>query len=251
MLIACVMVAVWIALALPVAAITLPVTWITGNPALLYRWGLWVVRTGLRAGNIRVVAHMHEALPLDTPCIYMANHVSNLDPPVLASVSPGHSALMLKSSLMKIPILGTAMRLSRFVPVERSGSMEGAKDSLRRSAEVLRSGLHLTIFVEGTRSPDGQLLPFKKGPFYLAMESGVPVVPVTIAGTGAMLPKGGLRLTPGTAHVTFHAPLYPAQFANRTELQKAVRAAIASALPAQASDALQEAEEPSPTSSTP
>jgi 1-acyl-sn-glycerol-3-phosphate acyltransferase len=96
---------------------------------------------------------------------------------------------------------------------------------------VLKRGLHITTFVEGTRSRDGRLLPFKKGPFYLAMEAGAPCVPVSIYGTEIMMPKGSARVRAGTAHIVFHAPLDPRTFATREDLMEAMRAAIASGLP--------------------
>jgi len=96
---------------------------------------------------------------------------------------------------------------------------------------VLAKGTHITTFVEGTRSPDGRMLPFKKGPFFLAKASGAPCVPVSIYGTETMLRKGSLRIHPGTAHVVFHDPVDPNAFATREELTQAVRAAIASGLP--------------------
>jgi 1-acyl-sn-glycerol-3-phosphate acyltransferase len=85
--------------------------------------------------------------------------------------------------------------------------------------------------VEGTRSPDGRMLPFKKGPFFLAMDAGAPCIPVSIYGTEKILGKGSLRMKPGDAHVVFHSPIDPAGFATREELMEAVRAAIASGLP--------------------
>jgi 1-acyl-sn-glycerol-3-phosphate acyltransferase len=97
--------------------------------------------------------------------------------------------------------------------------------------QVLEKGFHITTFVEGTRSPDGRLLPFKKGPFYLAMEAGAPCVPVSIHGTESMMAKGSMRVRPGTVHIVFHEPLDPKSFASREELMEAVRAAIASGLP--------------------
>ena len=78
-------------------------------------------------------------------------------------------------------------------------------------ARVLEKGIHITTFVEGTRSRDGRMLPFKKGPFYLAMEAGAPVVPVSIHGTEHMMSKGSVRVRPGTAYIMFHEPLDPAQ----------------------------------------
>jgi len=96
---------------------------------------------------------------------------------------------------------------------------------------VLEKGIHITTFVEGTRSREGRLLPFKKGPFYLAMEAGAPCVPVSIHGTETMMAKGSMRVRPGTAYITFHEPLDPARYSSREELMEAVRAAIVSALP--------------------
>jgi 1-acyl-sn-glycerol-3-phosphate acyltransferase len=95
----------------------------------------------------------------------------------------------------------------------------------------LAKGLHVTTFVEGTRSSDGRMLPFKKGPFYLAKETGAPCIPVSIHGTESMMAKGSLGIRPGTAHILFHAPIYPDNFESREALLEAVRAAIASGLP--------------------
>jgi len=96
---------------------------------------------------------------------------------------------------------------------------------------VLRKGLHMLIYPEGTRSGDGRLLPFKKGPFHLAMDSGVPVVPVTMLGTYEMWPRTRFALQRGTATVVFHAPLNPREFTDRDALANAVHDVIASALP--------------------
>jgi 1-acyl-sn-glycerol-3-phosphate acyltransferase len=92
-------------------------------------------------------------------------------------------------------------------------------------------GVHITTFVEGTRSPDGRMLPFKKGPFFLALNAGAPCIPVSIHGTENIMRKGSLRMHPGVANVVFHPPIDPAGFATREELTQAVRAAIASGLP--------------------
>jgi 1-acyl-sn-glycerol-3-phosphate acyltransferase len=96
---------------------------------------------------------------------------------------------------------------------------------------VLRRGLNMTVFPEGTRSPDGRLLPLKKGPFYLAQEADAPIVPVTILGTEQILPKGKFLLRRGQATIVFHAPISPAAFPDQKDLIAAVRDAIASALP--------------------
>ena len=123
------------------------------------------------------------------------------------------------------------MRLAGFIPVDRAGRLESARESVQAAIRVLASGVNVSTFPEGTRSRDGRLLPFKKGPFYLAMESGAPVIPVSIWGSEHMMTKGSLRIKPGTAHLTFHPAVHPKQFATREDLTAAVRAAITSGLP--------------------
>src|SRR5262249_8358716 len=140
--------------------------------------------------------------------IFLSNHVSNLDPPVLVPSIPGRCSVLVKKEVFRIPILGTAMRMADLVPVDRH-NRESAVASVSAAAEVMRRHVHMVIFVEGTRSRDGRLLPFKKGPFHLAMEVGVPVVPVTILGTYECWPKGSLAMRAGTATVIFHPPMEP------------------------------------------
>jgi 1-acyl-sn-glycerol-3-phosphate acyltransferase len=137
----------------------------------------------------------------------------------------------MKRSLMNLPVLGTGFRQGEFIAVDRTGSAAAAQESVAAAQRVLAKGVHITTFVEGTRSPDGRMLPFKKGPFYLAMVAGAPCIPVSIHGTENILGKGSLRIRPGTAHIVFHAPIYPGDYATREELMQAVRTAIASGLP--------------------
>ncbi len=220
-----------IVLGLPVALVFIPLALVTGNMMPLYRVANWIAKAGVWMAGVRVQVAGLELVPAKTACIFMANHVSNLDPPIIIPRIPGRTSAFLKRSLMKIPALGYAMKLGEFVPVERSGSVDSARRSVRAARHVLGKGIHITTFVEGTRSADGRLLPFKKGPFYLAMEANAPCIPVSIWGTETMMAKGSLRIHPGTAHVTFHAPVYPADYASRADLSEAVRAAVASGLP--------------------
>ncbi len=232
MLRAYLLLAIWATLAIPVGMLLLPWTALTRKATLLYRWGVRAGGLGLRVAGVRSRVHFAELLDPAQPYLFFSNHASNLDPPLLASVlMPRRTPMLVKQELLRVPLLGRGMRLAGFVPVARSGSVEDAKRSLEEAAAVLRSGISLLIFVEGTRSPDGRLLPFKKGPFFLAMQSGVPVVPVTLAGTGKLMPKGGSSLQPGTVEVTFHKPLNPRDYPNRDALKEAVRTAIASVLP--------------------
>lgn len=215
----------------PAAVVFIPWAVVTGNANPLYNVSQRIVRAALRLARIRVHVTGREQVPGHTACIFMSNHVSNLDPPALIPQIPGRTSAFLKRSLMKIPVLGYGMKLGEFVPVDRSGRVESAIESVAAAKRVLAKGIHITTFVEGTRSRDGRLLPFKKGPFYLAMETGAPCVPVSIYGTETMMAKGSMRVRPGTAHIVFHAPIDPGQFANREDLMDAVRAAIAAGLP--------------------
>jgi 1-acyl-sn-glycerol-3-phosphate acyltransferase len=220
-----------ILLGAPSALVFIPWAALTGNVLPLYNAALTIVRIGYWLIGIRVEVHGLENVPPNTACIFMANHVSNLDPPALLPRIPGRTSAFVKKSLMKIPVFGWGLRLGEFVPVSRDGSVTGAQESVAAARRALEKGVHITTFVEGTRSTDGRLLPFKKGPFYLAMQAGAPCIPVSIHGTETMMHKGSNRISPGVAHIAFHPPVYPAGFATREELLAAVRAAIASGLP--------------------
>jgi 1-acyl-sn-glycerol-3-phosphate acyltransferase len=196
----------------------------------MYRAAMIVVRAGLWCAGIRVQAVWRAPAP-DQASIFLANHISNLDPPILMPLLPLPIAVILKRSLMKIPILGWAMRLAGYIPVDRDGRVESAVESAEIATRTLASGIHILSFAEGTRSRDGRLQPLKKGPFYMAEASGAPVVPISIYGTESMMKKGSLRIYPGTAHVVFHAPLLARDYATREDLMAAVHAAIASGLP--------------------
>jgi len=222
---------VYIVLGIPAAVIGIPWTLMSGDIRLVYRWTMWIMHAGLRAGGIRIEVVRREPLDPRQRYIFLSNHVSNLDPPVLLPLLPRRTSVFVKRSLMKIPVIGYAMRLGRFIPVDRDRRVESAKESVESAASVLASGLHILSFVEGTRSRDGRLQAFKKGPFYLATETGASVVPISIWGTESMMKKGSLRIFPGTAHVTFHAPLNPRDYAAREDLMAEVRVAITSALP--------------------
>jgi 1-acyl-sn-glycerol-3-phosphate acyltransferase len=116
--------------------------------------------------------------------------------------------------------------------VERS-NRDSAINSIRRAGEVMKHHIHMTIFPEGTRSPDGRLMPFKKGPFHLAAETGFPIVPVTILGTYEMMPKHSSIVRSGLATLVLHPPVDPKQFSSRDELMQTVWNQINSSLPAE------------------
>jgi len=220
------MLMVFVILGVPAALTGIPWSALRGDFSTMYDWGMRIVRLGVQFAGIRVQVEGMENIPKGRPCIFLSNHVSNLDPTVLLPAIPGMTSVFLKRSLMKIPLLGTAMRMAKFVPVARGHSREEAEKSVEIAAAVLRSGLHITIFPEGTRSADGRLLPFKQGAFFLAEATGSPMIPVVIHGTAQMMHKGSLRIYPGRVVVRFLPPVWPSSHTTREEMSDAVRAVM-------------------------
>src|SRR5579863_2038348 len=220
----------WI-LAAPIAAlIGFPWSFIRGNVNLLYRMFMFGAWNGVRITGVKVETIGLDTLDRARTYIFMSNHASNLDPPITIPLIPRRSSVMVKRELFSFPILGRAMRMGSLVPVDR-GNRDAGIESVRIARQVVQQGLNMTIYVEGHRSFDGKLLPFKKGPFYLAMECGVPVVPVTIVGTHYVMPKGRFAIKQGTVTVIFHPPIEPENFGSRECLMEKVRVAIDSGLP--------------------
>ncbi len=219
------------ALAAPICAlIFFPWTFITGNVMPLYRAGTWIGKAGVRLAGVRVKMIGLDRLDRSRTYVFMSNHVSNIDPPILIPRIPGRTSVMVKQELFKMPVLGRAMRMGALVPVDR-GNRDAGVAAVRAATEVVKQGIHMTIYVEGHRSWDGKLLPFKKGPFYLAEECKVPVVPVTISGTHQAMPKGRFSIRPGLVTITFHQPIEPGAFGTREQLMERVRGEIEKALP--------------------
>lgn len=217
-------------LGIPTALVGIPMALVTRDIERAYGWGMKVSRGVLRSVNIRVEPEWRSPLDPATKYLFFSNHLSNLDPPVLIPLLPGRTTVFLKQGLMWIPLLGYAMKLAGFIPVGRDGTVESAKRSVDLAACEMANGVHVTSFIEGTRSPDGRLLPFKNGPFFLAMETGAPIVPVTIRGTEKVMRKGSLRVHPGPVRVIFHAPIHPGDYATREDLMDAVRAVMEATL---------------------
>lgn len=220
-------------LALPVAALTgFPWTFLTRDIGFLYRISMWGAWTGVKLAGVKVETTGLEKLDPERTYIFMSNHTSNLDPPILLPLIPRRTSVMAKKELFSYPILGETMRMGSLVPVDR-GNRDAGIAAVHAAADVVRQGINMTIYVEGKRSFDGKLLPFKKGPFYLAAECAVPVVPVTIVGTHELMPKARFQISPGKVKVIFHDPILPAEFGDRDGLMARVRSAINSGLPSE------------------
>ncbi len=147
--------------------IGIPYTILRKNVDLLYRVSMWIANAGVRAAGIRVEIAGREHVPVGESCIFMCNHVSNLDPPVVLPLLPGRCSVLLKQELMRIPLLGRAMRLGHFIPVERGNKREAAKASVIAAADALRSGLHILVFPRGYAVARRTAEPVQEGAFLL------------------------------------------------------------------------------------
>jgi 1-acyl-sn-glycerol-3-phosphate acyltransferase len=188
------------------------------------------VRGTARAFGIHRELQGWEELPLDLrdgtrPAIFIGNHASLFDPPLMISTLPCRPVFMAKRELARVPFLGWVIWLADFIFIDR-GHRGAARRSLKQAALRIRAGQSIVAFPEGTRSRDGHLLPFKKGPFLLAQEAGVPVVPFAIHGGPAILPKGTWRVQGGPYRIRVGAPLEPTKFANPEALRMAAEAAV-------------------------
>ena len=170
---------------------------------------LWVSRA-------RVTVTGVEKLSPGRSYIYMPNHQSNADIPLLLGRLPVQFRWLAKAELFKIPIFGRAMRGVGYISIDRS-NRKSAFESLARAARTIRNGTSVLIFPEGTRSRDGQLLPFKKGGFVLAVDSGVPIVPVIIRGTRDIVPKGHLMIRSAPVTMQILEPVETADYTRKTK----------------------------------
>jgi len=165
-------------------------------------WG----RIILWAALVRRHVEGHELVPRDGPVVFMANHESWLDIPVLLTSVPVQVRFLAKKSLFRIPFLGWAMRAMGFIPVDRQNRREAVK-SFEEAAQHIRTGRSVLIFPEETRTRTGELLPFQRGGFLIALKAGVPIVPVGLDGPARCLARASYLLRPGRITVRFGAPI--------------------------------------------
>ncbi|MEX2300813.1 MAG: lysophospholipid acyltransferase family protein [Bryobacterales bacterium] len=205
------------------ATLFVPLTWLIRDIRPIY----WVARTGVRLAlglsGVRVRQIHAEYAAAHPTAVFVCNHVSNIDPPALFMALP-RIAVILKRELRRIPLLGYVMELGGFIYVNRQ-ARGSRREALEKAVDTLRSGTSLLIFPEGTRSPDGYLLPFRPGPFTMAIEAQTPIVPITVHGTRELMPKGKGTIQPGTITLRFHTPISTVGLttADRNELIERVR----------------------------
>jgi 1-acyl-sn-glycerol-3-phosphate acyltransferase len=182
---------------------------ITRSPSVLYMTGLGGIRLGFWLSGIRSVVEGTKYLQRERSAVYCVNHSSNIEPPVVfEALSPlfPNLRILYKAELRKLPILVQAFDIAGFVPLER-GNREQSLPAIERAARALREGASFMIYPEGTRSRTGELLPFKKGGFIMAIKAGAPVVPVAIDGARAAMKKGSLIIRPVTVRLRFGPPV--------------------------------------------
>ena len=152
--------------------------------------------------NVRGLSHINPSGSF----IYMANHQSNFDIPVLMACLPVQFRWLAKAELFDIPFFGYVIRRSGYISIDRSNPKSALK-SLKKAAEIIKTGTSVCIFPEGTRSHDGHIGSFKKGGIRLAIDSGVSIIPVVIHGTWPIMPKNRLRIRPGNVTVKILPPV--------------------------------------------
>jgi 1-acyl-sn-glycerol-3-phosphate acyltransferase len=190
------------------------------SSAIVAAWA----RAILRLAGVRVDVVGRERLPAEGAQLFVSTHQSMLDIPALFALVPARTRFVAKRSLFRIPLFGQAIGLLGFVPIDRD-DRRAAKGALDRAGELSRQQRPILVFPEGTRSPDGELLPFKRGAFELAVQHRLPVIPVACLGGAACLPPGARSVKPGIMRLVVGRTLTPEtdDYASRTTLADATR----------------------------
>ncbi len=195
-------------------------------------YGTWMMRVGRHILGIDVKVTGLDRLDAATPYIFMSNHLSFLDGPLLMTILDRPARVIVKRFVFRTPVLGLGMRFAGYVPLDKEGAGAGKK-SIARAARLIREKRYsFLIYPEGARSWDGNLQRFRRGGFFLAVECGAPIVPVTIWGTFELMPRGKRLVRRGRVRITFHEPVPVTGCTRETmvELIEKVKGAISSAL---------------------
>ena len=214
-----------------IAPVVVTLTRLTGIENFIYVPVRFFVRIGLTLTGVKVEVNGLQKLDPTTTYVFTPNHQSIIEVPLMVTYLGRNTAFLAKKELFKIPMFGTGMMQIGIIPVDRSNSA-AAIESARRATRNLKAGKSYVVYPEGTRSPDGRPLPFKKGAFLMAVDAGVPVVPVTVSGSSRVMPKGKVRILPGTIRLTLHEPINTDRYsrANVSDLVDLVRTRVVSAL---------------------
>jgi 1-acyl-sn-glycerol-3-phosphate acyltransferase len=214
-----------------IAPAVVTLTRLTGNQNFIYVPVRFFIRTGLKIAGVKVEVDGLEKLDPAKTYVFTPNHQSIIEVPLMVTYLGRKTAFLAKKELFKLPIFGYGMMQIGIIPVDRSNSA-AAIQSARKATQNLKAGKSYVVYPEGTRSPDGRVLPFKKGAFLMAVDAGVPVVPITVSGSSRVMPKGKVKILPGTIRLTVHKPISTDGYsrANVSELVDLVRTSVVSAL---------------------
>jgi 1-acyl-sn-glycerol-3-phosphate acyltransferase len=204
---------------------------LVGSPALLYGLGRIGTRVALFLAGTRIVVEGREWLGDHRNTVIVANHVSHLDAPVLLQALGVDFRAVAKKEVFHFPVFNSVLRFAGFIEVDRSDRAQATR-AVARAVDALKRGACFLIFPEGTRSRTGELGPFKKGGFVVALDAGSRIVPVVLQGTRELMPRGGFRIRPGTVRVRVLDPVMAGSYSygDRDALIAEVRGRMAAAL---------------------
>ena len=187
----------------------------------VYPWANWGARTWLRLTGVKVRVTGQELLDSKQPYVFVANHWSYLDAAPLFAFTGRRMGMVGKKELLKAPILGYGMGFVNVIAIDRS-NRDRAVETLKTAIERLRSGISFGVCPEGTRARPGEMLPFKKGAFHMAVQAGVPVVPIALKNSDKLMGRGTGEAWPGTIEMVMFQPVETSWVSSDEDLQKLV-----------------------------
>jgi len=181
-------------------------SWLVNKHDLVYPWALFGARRWLEFSGVRVKVTGLELLDPKQTYVFVSNHRSYLDTAAMFIYTGRRIGLLAKKELLKVPVLGVGMGFVNVIAIDRT-NRESAIRTTEAAAQRIKSGVSFAVFVEGTRAKPGELLPFKKGAFYMARQAGVPVVPVAIRNSDVLMGKGTGEARSGEIEMVFMKPI--------------------------------------------
>ena len=207
-------------------------SWLVNRHYLVYPWARFGARAWLLLSGVRVKVRGLELLDPKQPYVFVANHRSYLDTAALFVFTGRRIGVLAKKELLKVPVLGVGMGFVNVMAIDRT-NRESAIRTTEAAARRIQSGVSFGVFVEGTRAKPGELLPFKKGAFYMARQAGVPVVPIAIKHSDVLMGKGTGEARSGMLEMVFMPPVETVEMVTDEDVNRlieGVRTSIAEEL---------------------
>lgn len=189
------------------AAVILVTLSFTRNSRLFHWFCRKWARSVLAVCGVRVSVRGTEHLRSGNGYVYVANHAGMFDIPAVIAGIPDQIRIVYKKELQWIPVFGWGLKFGSYIAIDRGRGVK-AQRSLEEAVKKIRNGESVLLFAEGTRTLDGKLQPFKRGAFHIAVEAGVPVVPLTINGSFRILPKHSISINPGHVELVLAPPIH-------------------------------------------